>query len=239
MSDSTMADWLVLHGLTPESCLHLLGPEASEQVSAEHRPPEVTVPSGSDLWTLSSEILQVQAPALAAQIARTTEQTLTQFAPDTERFPRAFTLHDIGNGRPYVSCPCKGTAGDVIRVAHEFGHALQLMSGPPLPPVLREICAFASEALVVRGLRDRNPKLAEVASAVLVANTRHDLGRLHQDLRARLSQPDCPYDYDWNYPLSRCLTVRLMQMPDETLLTKLFCEGLSTVELTESLPAQV
>ncbi|KUF08978.1 hypothetical protein AVJ23_20020 [Pseudoponticoccus marisrubri] len=175
------------------------------------RPRDPIGQSGSALWNMVLRAWCTRHPPLASLARETAARTVLELAPDMTRHPRPFTLHDIGGGRPYVSCACDGTPADLIRLAHEFGHAMQVIASGPagMPPALRETCAYLSEAVTVRGVRAEDPGLAALIGQVRAAEAAQDLGSRASRLRQALADPDRPYDYDWNYPVARILSERL------------------------------
>lgn len=208
---AVMRDWLRLHDLDAVTCARLLQrpvtrPPAPECVQPSV-PSRVSGASGpAALWELVAQALAGQLPALAGRIEETATRSMVNFAPDPARHPRPFTLYLDARALVYVSCPLPGGGGgDVLLMAHEFGHALQLhcVPGAAVPPVMRETCAFLAEDLVIAGLRDLAPDLAQSAHAELMRQSRRSLGPMRDRLVACLSRPDKPYAYDWNYPPAR------------------------------------
>ncbi len=199
-----LAEWLALHGLTVATLAPLLAPQAGPAVEqAASDPPLPNPATPPDVAARITRAAPRLAPVLDLMLAR----TRFDLDPDRLRFPRAFTLHDDGTGRPFVSCPRDGRAGDLLRLAHEIGHACQIVAcpGAALPPVLRETAAYVAEGLLVAGaLADRDP-LAPALAARHGADSRviatRDAARLRAALAAVATDP--PYSYRWNYPLAR------------------------------------
>ena len=151
-SGAIMADWLALHDLTPEHCLRALDARPASTVAANtvtDLPPEL---SPLVVWNASADAMLGRMPSLRDVIIKVRSETITEFAPNTTKYPRPFTLHDRGDGKCHVSCPWTGRAQDALNVAHEFGHALQIGASNDrfVPPVLREVAAMISERSVVR-----------------------------------------------------------------------------------------
>lgn len=214
-----MAGWLALHDLTVTQCLRLLEgyplPDDSQTQKgvAQDR---ALVPGLSAIaaWDLVAEAVAMLVPEASSCVR---QQASVCFDPAQRR---AFTLQDAGGGVLLVACPWSGRARDLLTLAHEFGHAAQIMASPPgvvLPPVLRETCAFLAEAALVhhaerQASHRQAPVLqAPVLQALWQADTQRWLGRQARSLRQALIRPTEAYDYDWNYPVARALAIGLHQ----------------------------
>lgn len=221
---ATMADWLSLHGLSKALCNAILaaapdGPTNAPEPQVDHA--IKTEPNA--VWRDIARAVQAKLPAASSTIDATLAQTRTNFAPDPARFPRAFTLQDLPN-QPFVSCPCKGDISDLVPLAHEFGHALQLIASEEraLPPVLRETCAFLCEHWYLVHLQATRPDIAAVLAPVWQSQSDKALRRSAQRLAHALAFPRAAYSYQWNYPLARILAQRLATAPDAAVLWPLF-----------------
>jgi hypothetical protein len=196
VAKATMADWLALHGVTAQACRALL---TNEEPTAGKCPDSDWPNDPVALWRQVADLLAPAFPADDGLIERTWVGTRTDFSGQTRA--RAFTLHDDGTGRPLVVFRPKGRLSDLPTLAHEFGHAAQLLAsaGQPMPPVLREVCACLSERLALRGLATTDPESAGMAQRwVAGRGLRH-----RQGLLLALDRPQAVYSYDWNYPLAR------------------------------------
>lgn len=199
-----MADWLALHGLTAQHCRTIL---TWDLPPAATRPADPVWPMAPRaMWTLIADCLRAGLPTDAiAETAATTRLHL-----HTDPGPRAFTLHDDGAGRPVVSARLTGKLSDLLTLAHEFGHAVQITaSGPQMPPVLREVCAGLAERLVMTELARRGTDEAALLPALFAARGQRTQGQTRRDLAALLDAPATPYAYRWNYPLARRIVARL------------------------------
>ncbi len=224
-----LSDWLALHGLSAATCLALLDaalPQTDTAVSDRGPPPVdlLSSLSASDAWAKVSEAVASILPDVAPRVL---QQCGTCFDPPQGR---SFTLHDGGNGVPLVACVWSGRPHDLLTMAHEFGHAAQIMASPPgmaMTPVMRETCAFLAEAALVSHLQAGPAKdLAAVLQSLWQAETLRLLGRSARTLRQALSHPDAAYDYGWNYPIARRLALRLWQ-DQRAAIPALFAGGLT------------
>lgn len=198
-----LSDWLALNGVTAGMIMPLL----NRPVPAPGRIMESIVLSEpvapADIAARMSRAL----PALAPLLERTLDLARFDLAPDRKRFPRAFTLHDDGSGRPFVSCPQDGTVADLLRLAHELGHACQIVAaGSGLPgPVMREAAAYVAEGLIVAEAQGAADPLAHALAARHAADTDRIARRDGAHLLAALREfgADPAYRYNWNYPVAR------------------------------------
>lgn len=141
---------------------------------------------------------------------------------------RAHTLH---GARPVVTLPALDTVADLILLAHEVGHALQLiLTSVTPPPVFRELAAFVAERILVKSLAQSAAALASPANDVLLAD---DVQYCVND-RVILSRAvycgAADYDYRWNYPIPRAVSAldailsdaEAVFRADRTVVTRLF-----------------
>jgi hypothetical protein len=221
-SRAVMADWLALHGLTVAECRALLVP-ADPQVA--RRVPDPAY-AGPPPWPAVIAALAEALPMGAAVMDQIRTGVRIDLAPDPVRFPRPFTLHDDGQGLPFVSCPLKGRMSDLIVMAHEAGHVCQIVASgrTDLPPVLRETAACLAEHLVARVLGGALPRLAEARDARLRDRSNPILARALGDM-------DTPYDNVWNYPPARTLARRAAAGLPDAMLWQIFAGELTVTGL--------
>lgn len=133
----------------------------------------------------------------------------TRVEPETSI--RAHTI-DHGLGAPPEVCiGWRGDAKDLISLAHEVAHAvqIQLSSGSPMPPVARETCAFLGELALIDDAQESNPALGAELLNVWNEENGVYLGRDRSKLRLALESSDTSYHYDLNYPLARAAAILL------------------------------
>jgi hypothetical protein len=200
-----LVPWLTLHGIDAATCARLL--DAPTTVS-QARVPD---PPLSDIapWPVAMAHLGQSLPQAADILDRIARDVRVETAPDRQRFPRAFTLHDDGRGLPFVSCPFKRRSSDLLMAAHELGHVCQILSAQDggrvgdLAPVLRETAAFLSEELVIKATKDL--ALAKVLRALHDRQSARIAARHRPALMAAITDPTHAYTYGWNYPIARDL----------------------------------
>ncbi len=224
---ATMADWLALHGVTAQACRAVLARAAP--VAAKAADPDWPQDPGAT-WRQVADFLTPFFPAEDGLIARTWTRTRTDFSVTGRGAARAFTLHDDGGGSPVVVFAAKGRLSDLTTLAHEFGHAAQIVAsgGAAMAPALREVCACLAEHLVLRGLAVTDPE-----TALLARRWRAGRGlRQRQDLGVALENPGSTYCYDWNYPMARALVGGMADLPPADL-AGLFAGQMTLADLME------
>ena len=236
-----MSDWLALHGLTADQCLRLLAAssryrEPQPLNRAEVRAAPCAIPP-SDVWRHASRAfgMAMQPPAAIAE--RVLAETVTNFAPDPVRYPRAFTLHDDGKGHPYVSCAYRGQIGDFMAVAHEFGHAVQIIASGArfVAPVLRETCAFLAELAASDPHDSCRSGYEPQAVMAWRAENRVFFGKYRRILAEALDNPEAAYTYDWNYPIARLIAIEARARFSPADLWQLFQGTCTVTELCDQL----
>ena len=197
-----MADWLALHGLQRDDCRMRL---AIATVGPMGAVPDPAFPVAEGISVVLAAMEQA-LPSAKDILGRIRTEVRIDLAPDLQRFPRAFTLHDDGRGLPYISCPVRGRCSDLLLVAHEIGHACQLLACPTsnLPPVLRETAAYLAEELVCAS---SGPALRSIHQA----RTMRIMARDGAALLRALDRPSAGYRYNWNYPIARDLAARAVR----------------------------
>lgn len=219
---ATMDDWCNVHRITPSQCLGWLSvfesPESSDVPTGQ------TNLSAAEVWQLCTDAVATALPSNEDAIRVSAANAELNTSPDIKKFPAAYTLHDNGKGQPYVSMPYKGSTRDILTLAHEFGHVIQISNtnSPFTPPALREVCAFMSEGWLIdflgefdAGLRDRvlGPWKRSVAA---------DFGIRRDAFLAACNSPQAPYDYAWNYTLARRLALAATDAMEPGMKWQLF-----------------
>lgn len=235
---AVMADWLDLHGLSPETCIAIL---ESRQPSQKHTglPKanlQLDMPSTKEAKGLCLDALTKAFPDKPAALVHLEADTVVNFSPDLDRFPRAFTLHNDGQGRPYISCPWSGRLSDFLTLAHELGHALQIIlsEARDMPPIAREICAYLSEAWLIDHLTAIDHVTATPLKRIRQHRRNQVLSQGSSALLESLNTPTKPYDYNWNYPLAEHLASVLLERQNPSLVAAFFSGLTPLTRLTEA-----
>lgn len=209
----TASDWLLVNALTPDQSLAVL---REVEVPETRAAPSAALGLSPDTaWALCADALRAAFPGLQPEIATVEWETPRCLSATRAKHAKAFT-YDLGVGcPPFVSLRYRDHPSDLLAMAHEFGHALQIVASwrgdaGQMPPVARECCAFLAEQALLRHARGTLSGLTEAHRA----DDGIYLGRHKAALIAALGQPLCPYAYDWNYPLARIFAARMCRHPD-------------------------
>lgn len=219
----TVADWLRLHGLTPDRCRALLD-------DAPPPPRPETVPDPA-LGLTAHEVMDIGCTALvrmmpgAAQGPVADQLRLVRVLTDPDRIrkmrgtDRAVTLDQGSAGPPIVLCPYRNRLWDAKALMHEMAHALQYLRSPAfVAPAWRESFAFVGEQALLLGFRPDHSTYAD-AMAQLWKNESHSfLGPYSTRLHAAIEDETTAYDYDWNYALARA-THRYLILNSDTYIS--------------------
>ncbi len=196
----TLQDWLELHGLTARQCSEILS-RAKDHVIGD-APPVSRGVSAAEAWRIAAEALDAAFPGMAAQVATTRDSAVLRL--DTSGIPPLTVPLRAGST---IMMHYRGRIRDLLTLAHEFGHALQITAtgGKFVAPLTREICGFLAELALLTWLRDERSALHEGALAAWRADNASYLGRHAAALDTALRDPGSPYVYGWNYPIARVL----------------------------------
>lgn len=171
------------------------------------------VPALSNLFGGSGKVTELVAQIEFAGLSRGEE------LPHTE---------DLGPERaPVIRMEWDGRADDLICLAHEVAHALQIMMSDHelMPPVAREVCAFLGELALIAYCREQAPSLNDALSNVWHAENERYLGSDLDALSDALNEPETPYQYRLNYPLARLAAVQLYRRGAGDWCHDLFSSG--------------
>lgn len=214
-SKHLLADWLDLHQISAAQCQHILR-DWPEPPPLEPRAAQTTDLTAIAVWDMASAALSAVFGTKSAHMELVRRQTKCVFQPDPAKYPRAFTLNEDGQGTPMVVCNYQAQLADLMVLAHEFGHAAQIIASGErfLPPVPREVCAFLAELAMLAYLQNHQPELHQGAQQVWLAAVAKSWHKDRHDLMQVLSDPaglSRPYSYQWNYPIARALALNLWE----------------------------
>ena len=233
---ATFSDWLNLNQLSVEQCYSVL--QSIEAVSRSDVACEGTPIIGltaQQAWKQTADVFSEFFPTLSPEISSIYADTPKCLANKSEKIPQAFT-YDLGHGAlPFVSVPYQGRAFDRLAMAHEFGHALQVVSskGSQMPPLAKECCAFLGEQVLIQYLDDMGDKnTADVRGAWERDNQLY----LESDvdvLKKALGAEKPPYNYRWNYPIARHLASIALTEQTNDNLAALYTAGANAPKILE------
>ncbi|SFQ79312.1 hypothetical protein SAMN05216176_11650 [Nitratireductor indicus] len=157
-------------------------------------------------WKLASLALADLIPGLTHIIQRVERSTPRCLLDLPGKQSQPFTYHRGAGRLAFVSCRYQGRAGDLLAVAHEFAHAVQLAAARSSPPaVAREVCAFLGEYALLTWLNRNDSSLYAVVECAWHQENAAYLGGDAQGLLDALNDDARCVNYRWNYPPARLL----------------------------------
>ena len=217
----TMQDWLALHEVEAAKLIELLATHSYGEPQANHTPSNMPPLSAQQCWELVATALRHFWPS-NSQLITTTEQYCTTHFNQPCDAPH--TLDKGPDEYPQVHLYYQGTPADMLTMAHEFAHALQIVANQSrfTPPVLRELAAFIGELCFIQFLAKQQPELVNNLSAAQEHDNGHylgtDLSALQEALQQPKTLPSSAYTYSWNYPVARLLAKQLFANLDRDSL---------------------
>jgi len=218
-----LKDWLKVHFLERQECLAILN-----QIERQRESLQKTGMTGFE----QAELCFDQARELIATslseyfgdehdvILKTMESSTFEYSDEAG----PFTLDRGSEHYPLINCRYDGSVADLICLAHEFSHAVQIVAsrGRFVPPVFREFCAFIGELVVLEHLKKARPDIA--ASYGAVWNTENQIYLVEdlKPLRQALKSGETAYHYRWNYPLARMAAINMFAASNPNQLWQYF-----------------
>ena len=218
-----MAGWLAVNRLTVDGCIAILSdmpaepavkPQQQEPISRSLKGSLAAADKG---WQVAHAAIMAALPGLASLVPRPNQVTL-HAGPAAGKPRAAFTLDRGPQAPPLVSLYFTGTPADLIALAHECGHAMQIMASHAagtgvMPPLAREVCAFLAELTLLdhMALRDKET-YGQLCTAHRADDRRYlgdDAERLRSALANGMADREALYDHRWNYPLARIWASRI------------------------------
>lgn len=169
-----------------------------------------------DIWTQNECVTNLVLPAFEATLKlpdlRNRIGTETEFStliPESDGLPH--TMDRGPDQTVLIALNWAGSPDDVICLAHEVGHAVQIIFSDhkQMPPLAREVCAFLGELLVIDHARTEAPGLYPALCDVWHRENDAYLGSDIDLLAAALADPQAYYHYRQNYPVARLTAVEL------------------------------
>lgn len=233
----TMKDWLALHGIDRQDCTVFLADLARRGPSAESRCANAdrigeTWEEGM-MWSLAVAAVTGMLPLHKATIKNTFARSQKIVIPAERKSARAATIDHGSATYPTILYRLRGDASDALMIAHEFGHALQITAsgGRFVAPVIRELCAFTAEIALLRYCKAHDPQRYGSLFARWQGDSQRYFGKLATEFAAALSDEDNQYEYRWNYPLARILSLDLANCQSEERVWNVFCGELTVREI--------
>lgn len=236
----SLSQWLDLHELRPAVCRRLL--DAMLELVDTGGPRDAPADAGSstlDLqtsWLTTADAMRAFFPAQSCIINDTFEKTARTLIPMRAGSRKAVTIDHGPNTYPTIVYSFSGERSELLVLAHEFAHALQIRAsdGRFVAPIMREICAFIGELVQIAYASEDVAQHHLLSRAWSLENQRY-FGAGGRRLRSALPLPDLAYRYAWNYPIARYLSIRVRERLPPDRIWALFEGRLSVAALLRDL----
>ena len=241
-----VTDWLDSHGIDASMVQDVIAAYRSGALADSPLVLNETVQIKTDEVDISDQrgcYFSLVVPTLSSsfsninQIQTALESVSFQTYPDNEmRIPHTI---DAGKGKfPVIVMDWQNKPGDLICLAHEAAHALQIMlsNHMMMPPLARETCAFLGELLLIEKTRKLSPSLFASLQMVWQAENETYLATDLDVLSDALADLETPYHYRQNYPIARLAAVQLFRQGRGAWLHSLFasgCDGMKHLPIAE------
>lgn len=231
IQEYTLADWLSAHGVTNEEITDALTHYLAGQSIDFEQVGNVDLPDKSPAyaWSISLNSLCEKFPFVAESINAFQNCIETNFQSNEQGIKQPYTLDRRPDLAPLVSLNYQGTPTDLISVAHEFYHAIQIQHANQrfIVPVLRELAAFIGELALLDYLTANKISFSEMTHSVWQQEDQRYLGSDVYTLQSTLKDENTPYNYRWNYPIARVLALRLYEKHSPRQLWQVFIGKIS------------
>lgn len=228
-----LGDWLDLHGLDRQTCLHLLDKirgESDKVPACRSDPDQQSLSLDPDgVWRKIISAMCGFLPEHESVIEETFQRSTKIAVAARGKSRRALTI-DHGPAKfPTIMYDYFGEISDLFVVGHEFGHALQIRAseGKFMPPVMREVCAFLSEGAMLAACSNENAFIEKNALNYWNKSNKRYFGKLALGLQNSLKNDDAIYEYGWNYPIARFLALRISASFSRDMMWDVFSGGYS------------
>lgn len=211
------SDWLVLHGLDVETvadCLTALNDGRLDLNLSAFSSVHGSSGGGRQEPSLCEALRTSIQPALSA--AFDDSEMISQLVSTVTWGPVGpgqppHTVSGVQDAVPEIRMSWNGSAEDLICLAHETAHAiqLQLSAGSFMPPLARETCAFLGELALIGWATTHDKELAFHLLQVWRDENQRYFGDDCELLSSALADPEAAYSYRMNYPLARAAAVML------------------------------
>lgn len=223
-----LQDWLDLHGLDKDTCSRLLAEIARESEKIPSRRSDADRRSlGLDpdsVWIKVVSAICQLLPDHQHVIEDTFQKSKKIAVSGRGKSRRALTIDNGPAAYPTILYSYFGDISDLFVVAHEFGHALQVRAseGVFMPPVMREVCAFLSEAALLSACSRESAFVVENSLNYWHKSNQHYLGHVAIILKKALKDTESRYEYAWNYPIARLLAIHISNGCSSDIIWKVF-----------------
>lgn len=234
----TTEQWLSVHKLQMNELKELLDYISNKSHTSLHFAKENLAcdPRQTDTTMTGEQSYQLACSALVSDLPIHAEKLRTLLPALTRCFRRkwsgrasAYTVADDGKGSPGIYIDYRGHVVDILRTAHEVGHASQYALSKParVPPMDRELCAFIAEQIALKHCLHIDEDLGRDIEKAWHCDNSYYLVNLVDRLCADLKNDRPVYRYYWNYPIARFAALNHYPVMSTSDLQSLFDGKLS------------
>ena len=237
-----IAEWLRLHELSSDTVSDCIGCIESGhlQLDLDGRAEDQGAAAKSGFESLDLALSTVIIPSFSAALCMESSafaalvQSIGWNDVSAGELPHTID-HGVGQP-PEIRMSWQGSISDLMCLAHEVAHAvqLQLSAGSFMPPVARETCAFLGELALIDWAKQNQTDLAARLLQVWREENQRYFGDDCALLRTALAEPESAYSYRMNYPLARAAAVVMWRAgADLQRLFKAGSEAMNLLPLTK------
>lgn len=228
----TVQDWLKMHHLTFEKCRYIIqhNPIISQYRFGPNDPEKtgnISFSEALNAYVCPAFINYFGDSQLIERVLNNVD-FITLSEPDYR--PR---VEDNGqNKKMTLKMYWSGTIHDVMMLGHEFAHTLQhsCSNHAFMPPMMREICAFFGEALLVHYANHKQRMFKHFYNEWLTQNHEYYDTKKDKFLEC-LKDEKQVYFYDLNYPMARLLAFKLYRTNTPEQVLGFFASGSDSVKM--------
>lgn len=209
MASHSVKEWLQLHGIDISAAVEWVS--AIDSVDHEQDPSLSSMFSGTKLQ-FESALHEIIIPALGSMFpSQEVAVLIRRMSWSVGSFDAPCAIDHGPDCAPEIRMSWAGSCEDLVCLAHEASHGLQLLlsANSSMPPIAREVCAFIGELALIDWVSQKDAALGVQLRAVWKKENSAYLGRDREFLRASLCSPESAYSYRLNYPLARAMAVKI------------------------------
>ncbi len=216
----TILDWYAIHGIS-HNIESLIAYLKSQEFIINDRSVKVPdrFPPTRDALSLVELSLKLFFTKGSTKIEASFSEIDFQVGPGLNDPNAPYTVDHGAERAPTILCAYRESPEDLVALAHECAHAVQLTlsKGAFMPPIQREVCAFVGEQILIDFAATHRPDIADSLRAVWDRENETYFGEDTRRLADAARDENSPYAYRWNYPVARMAATELFKelSPDE------------------------
>lgn len=202
---------------------------------------EVKKPVSIERWSSAEWLDRAISPAIAGKFedcarARNLISSINWLPLSAINSSKPVTVFEKADKAPTIYFDWTGSDADILCLAHEVAHAVQLALSNHvfMAPIAREFCAFLGEKILIDWLADHNAEMHQRILDIWHTETQfyleNDLDLIVASLK---SSEASSYDYRMNYPIARLAFIDFMKRHEDCELSEFFIADEKSLERLE------